>query len=102
MGWRQITSSLVGVRTDRDPVPVILPEPLRGQVVQYLRDGDEVTAVRLVRRRTGLDLPSAVPCVPRVPSVPPGTIGPEAGRRLGRGVVDGVLSPSAGGACGPR
>jgi hypothetical protein len=63
MGWRQITSSLVGVKADRDPVPVILPEPVRGQVVQHLRDGDEVTAVRLVRRRTGLDLLSAVRAV---------------------------------------
>ena len=54
---------VVGVRFDPDLVPVLLPEPIRGEVVRHLHDHDEVAAIRLVRRRTGLDLLSATRAV---------------------------------------
>jgi hypothetical protein len=44
-------------------VPLVLPEPLRSQVVALLADGAEVAAVRLVRQRTGAGLLVAVNAV---------------------------------------
>jgi hypothetical protein len=41
-------------------VPVILPEPLAGEVRTLLADGSRVEAVRLVRQRTHLNLLPAV------------------------------------------
>lgn len=63
MDWAGFKSLIVGVRFDRDLVPVILPEPLRAQVLAHLRSNDELSAVRWVRQRTGLDLRSAVRAV---------------------------------------
>ena len=67
MTWRglgrRLQRSVVGVRFDPDLVPVILPEPLRGEVIRHVRDQDEVAAIRLVRQRTGLDLLSATRAV---------------------------------------
>ena len=45
---------------DDPPVPVILPEPLAGEVRTLLADGRRVEAVRLVRQRTHLNLLPAV------------------------------------------
>ena len=58
---RSLLQVLRGVRTPAEPpVAVLLPRPLRSQVVQ-LRDGSgEVAAVRLVREQTGLGLLPAV------------------------------------------
>lgn len=60
MDWAAIRSIVAGVRFDDDLVPVILPEPLRTEVLTLVREHDEVAAVRRVRQRTGLDLRSAV------------------------------------------
>lgn len=54
------------LRRLRSPEPelvVILPEPLAQQVRDLLAEDREVEAVRLTRRRTGLDLLSAVRAV---------------------------------------
>ncbi|GAA1853227.1 hypothetical protein ACFFOM_14215 [Microlunatus capsulatus] len=48
----------------REPqLPVLLPEPLAGEVRELLAQDREVEAVRLTRRRTGLDLLLAVRAV---------------------------------------
>ena len=61
-GWiRRIRES--GVTVDADPVAVLLPEPLRAEVSAARGRDGEVAAVRLLRRRTGLDLLSAVRAV---------------------------------------
>ena len=51
--WRKI---LRGVVFDEVPVPVILPEPLAGEVRALLAQGDRADAVALVRQRTHLNL----------------------------------------------
>ena len=51
------------LRFDDVPVPVLLPEPLAGEVRALLRDGKHVEAVALVRRRTHLNLLPAVKAV---------------------------------------
>jgi hypothetical protein len=50
-------------RFDDVPVPVILPEPLAGEVRALVADGKHVEAVRLVRQRTHLNLVPAVRAV---------------------------------------
>ena len=50
------------LRFDDDPVAVLLPEPLSGEV-RALAAEDFVGAVALVRRRTGLNLAPAVRAV---------------------------------------
>ncbi len=52
-----------GVRIDPDPVAVLLPEPVRSQVLQAHARAGTVEAVRVTRQRTGLDLRSAVRAV---------------------------------------
>ncbi len=54
---------------DEAPVPVILPEPLAGEVRALLADGERVEAVRLVRQRTHLNLLPAVLAVDAVGGV---------------------------------
>ena len=51
------------VHVDADPVAVLLPEPLLGEVRGLLAREGEVPAVRRVRERTGLDLLCAVRAV---------------------------------------
>lgn len=51
------------LRFDDVPVPVLLPEPLAGDVRTLLHDGRHVEAVALVRQRTHLDLFPAVEAV---------------------------------------
>ena len=51
------------VQIDDVPVPVLLPEPLAGQVRALLADGKRVEAVALVRQRTHLNLLPAVMAV---------------------------------------
>ncbi len=53
-------------RFDDAPVAVLLPEPLAGEVRALLADGKRVEAVRLVRRRTHLNLLPAVLAVDAV------------------------------------
>lgn len=57
--------SLLGRSSTRrgTQVAVLLPRPLRGAVVRLRDLGQEVQAVRLVRRRTGLGLVPALSAV---------------------------------------
>lgn len=48
------------VRFDKDPVPVLLPEPLATDVRALISSDQYVDAVRLVRQRTHLNLLPAV------------------------------------------
>jgi hypothetical protein len=59
--WRRTTE-----KTVHDPVAVILPEPLAGQVRVMLADDQYVPAVKLVRDRTALNLLPAVLSVNRI------------------------------------
>ncbi len=45
---------------DLPPVTVLLPQPLRSEVVRLREIGDEVEAVRLVREQTALGLVPAL------------------------------------------
>jgi hypothetical protein len=60
------------VRFDDVPVPVLLPEPLAGEVRALLTDGKRVEAVALVRRRTHLNLLPAVMAVDAIAGGQPG------------------------------
>jgi len=60
------------VRFDDVPVPVLLPEPLAGEVRALLIDGKRVEAVALVRRRTHLTLLPAVMAVDAIAGGQPG------------------------------
>jgi hypothetical protein len=53
----------VGLRIDPDPVPVLFPEPVRSELLRTHAQDGFVSAVRLARQRTGLDLLSAVRAV---------------------------------------
>jgi len=53
--WRRSAS-----KTVTDPVAVLLPEPLAGEVRVMLSDDEYVAAVKLVRDRTALNLLPAV------------------------------------------
>ncbi|WP_104524005.1 hypothetical protein [Blastococcus atacamensis] len=55
--WR-IPQWLRGLRFDDVPVPVLLPEPLAGDVRALLAGGERIEAVRLVRQRTHLGIRS--------------------------------------------
>ena len=60
-GIGRLWELLRGVRTPAaPPVAVLLPEPLRSQVVALRDGGDEVAAVRRVREQTGIGLLPAV------------------------------------------
>jgi hypothetical protein len=59
------------LRSSEPDLAVILPEPLAGQVRALLSEGRTVEAVRLTRRRTGLDLLTAVRAVDAMASTPP-------------------------------
>jgi hypothetical protein len=59
--WRRSDESTV-----QDPVAVILPEPLAGEVRVMLADDRYVPAVKLVRDRTALNLLPAVLAVNRI------------------------------------
>lgn len=54
------------VRTVENPVAVLLPEPLAGEVRALLVRDEYVAAVRLVREQTGLTLLPAVRAVNRI------------------------------------
>ncbi|GAA1430420.1 hypothetical protein GCM10009616_14980 [Microlunatus lacustris] len=61
------------MRRLRSPEPdlaVILPDPLAGQVRDLLTADQRVEAVRLTRRRTGVDLLTAVRAVNAMASPP--------------------------------
>jgi hypothetical protein len=60
--WRRWAS----VTEPENPVAVVLPEPLAGEVRGLLSDDQYVPAVRLVRERTALTLLPAVLAVNRV------------------------------------
>ncbi len=54
---RGLLQVLRGIRTPTgSPVAMLLPQPLRSQVVHLRDGGGEVAAVRLVREQTGLGL----------------------------------------------
>jgi hypothetical protein len=60
--WRRRPDGL----TVQNPVAVILPEPLAGEVQAMLADDRYVPAVKLVRDRTALNLLPAVLAVNRI------------------------------------
>ena len=63
-GLRHLMQGLRGVRVPAvPPVAVLLPQPLRSEVVRLRDAGTEVDAVRLVREQTGLGLVPAVRAV---------------------------------------
>ncbi len=58
---RGLLQVLRGVKIPAEPpVTVLLPQPLRSQVVHLRDGGGKVAAVRLVREQTGLGLLPAV------------------------------------------
>ena len=60
--WERL-KKISGVQIDREPVAVVIPEPARTEVVEAYRRSGETEAVRVARRRTSLDLLSAVRAV---------------------------------------
>lgn len=68
---RQFLPRAVKMDSHQDQLPVLLPEPLVGQIRDLVAEGKRVEAVRLTRQRTGLTLLTAVRAVDAATRTPP-------------------------------